>query len=60
MTIGGVSMILILGIINMILLSFQASSGLRWIQVSFIWHRRTGVFLFLTALSHGVLAILAH
>ncbi len=59
MTVGGISIILILGIVNMILLLFQISSGLRWIRVSFASHRRSGVLLFLTALIHGGLAVLA-
>lgn len=59
MTLGGISIILILGIVNMILLLFQISSGLRWIRVSFVSHRRSGILLFLTALIHGGLAILA-
>ena len=35
MKIGGVSIILILGFINMILILFQLSTGLRWIKVPF-------------------------
>ena len=58
MTIGGVSIILILGIINFILVLFQLSSGLRFIKVSFGFHKNVGIVLFFTAMLHGVLAIL--
>ena len=60
MKIGGVSIILILGILNFVLLLFQMSSGLRWIKVPMKVHRKTGITLFLSALLHGTLAALAH
>ena len=60
MKIGGVSIILILGFINMILVSFQLSTGLRWIKVPFGMHRRTGMILFISAALHGILAYLAN
>ena len=60
MKIGGVSIILILGFINMILILFQLSSGLRWIKVPFQTHRRTGMILFVSAALHGVLAYIAN
>jgi len=59
MKVGGISIILILGIVNMALLSFQLCSGLRWIKVPFGTHRKTGIALFVTALVHGTLSILA-
>ena len=59
MKIGGVSIILILGITNFILLLFQISSGLRWVRVPMTSHRKTGITLFITAFIHGTLAILA-
>lgn len=59
MKIGGVSIVLILGICNFILLLFQISSGLRWIRVPMSVHRKTGITLFITALTHGTLGILA-
>ncbi|MCX5907471.1 MAG: hypothetical protein NTY64_09865 [Deltaproteobacteria bacterium] len=59
MKIGDVSIVLILGIINFLLVSFQISSGLRWVRVPFTVHRRTGILLFFTALVHGILAILS-
>jgi hypothetical protein len=58
MKIGGVSIILILGIINFLLLLFQISSGMRWIKVKMALHRKTGVTLLITAFFHGLLAIL--
>ena len=59
MKIGGVSIILILGLINFVLLSLQLSSGLRWIKLPFGVHRKTGIALFITALIHGILGIVA-
>jgi len=59
MKIGGVSIILILGLINMILILFQLSTGLRWIKVPFRMHRRIGMILFISAALHGILAYLA-
>jgi len=58
--IGGVSIILILGIINMLLMMFQISTGLRWIRVPFQVHKRTGITLFLSAALHAFLAILVN
>ncbi len=59
MKIGGVSIILVLGLINLLLLSLQLSSGLRWIKLPFGIHRKTGIALFVTALIHGVLGIIS-
>jgi hypothetical protein len=59
MKIGGVSIILILGIINFLLLLFQVSSGMRWIKVKMTLHRKTGIILLITAFFHGLLAILS-
>jgi hypothetical protein len=59
MKIGGVSIILILGLVNLLLLSLQLSSGLRWIKLPFGIHRKTGIALFVTALIHGILGIVA-
>jgi len=60
MKIEGVSIILIFGILNFVLLLFQMSSGLRWIKVPMKVHRKTGITLFFSALIHGTLAVLAH
>lgn len=60
MTIGGISIILILGIINFILLFFQLGTGLRFIKIPFGIHKITGITLFIVASLHGILAILFH
>ncbi len=60
MVIGGISIILILGLINFVLLLFQLSTGLRWIKVKFGVHRKTGILLFILASVHGLLGILAN
>ena len=60
MKIGGVSIILILGFLNMILILFQLSTGLRWIKVPFGIHRKTGMILFISAALHAILAYLAN
>lgn len=60
MMIGGVSAILILGILNMLLILFQISTGLRWIKVPFHVHKRTAIVLFFSATLHAVLAIFAN
>ncbi len=59
MNIGGVSIILILGLMNMSLLVFQLLSGLRLIRVSFVFHRRAGVVLVVVAVLHAALAFMA-
>ena len=55
----GVSPILLLGIVNLLLLSFQLSTGLRWVKVPFGVHRKTGIALFVSALLHGALGLIA-
>jgi hypothetical protein len=60
MMIGGISIILIPGILNMLLILFQISTGLRWVKVPFQVHRRTGIILFFSAAVHGFLAFLAN
>jgi len=59
MTIGGVSFVLILGIINLLLIFFQIGSGKRYLKVNFILHRRLGLLLLVTAIIHAVLAYLS-
>lgn len=59
MTIAGVSLVLILGILNLVLVLFQVSTGKKWLRVNFAWHRRLGLVLLLTAIAHGVLAYLS-
>jgi cytochrome b subunit of formate dehydrogenase len=60
MNIGGVSIILILGVINIALVLFQMSTGLRWIRISYSVHKKTGVILFFGAALHAFLAILSN
>jgi hypothetical protein len=57
MMLGGVSLILILGILNMLLILFQISTGLRWLKVPFQVHKRTGGVLFFSAAFHAFLAV---
>jgi hypothetical protein len=59
MKIGGISIILLLGTLNMVLILFQMSTGLRWIRVPIGVHKRTGMILFVSALVHAFLAYLA-
>ena len=59
MSIGGISIILILGTINFLLLLFQLSTGLHWINVKLGIHRKTGILLFILATIHGLLGLLA-
>ena len=59
MKIGGLSIVLIFGIINLVLLFFQLSTGRRWIKVNFTIHRRSGVALIISAVIHAILAILS-
>jgi len=59
MSIGGVSTILILGVVNFVLLIFQLLTGLGYFRVKFAIHRKTGILLFCCAFLHGLLAFLA-
>ncbi len=56
MKIGGLSIILILGVCNFILLVFQLGTGLRLIKVPFGIHKKTGIILFVCAFLHAILA----
>ena len=58
MKIGGISIVLLLGVLNFVLILFQISSGFRLIKVPFGVHKRTGVALFVSATVHAVLAYL--
>jgi hypothetical protein len=57
-TLFGVSIILIGGIINMAFIVFQLLSGLHIIRVKVKVHRTTGILLLIFAFIHGALAIL--
>lgn len=59
MTLAGVLIILILGVVNLILVLFQAASGLRLIKPKIGVHRKMGLLLVVTAVAHAVLAYLA-
>jgi hypothetical protein len=59
MTIGGVSIILVLGICNLVLILFQLATGLRLLKVRIGVHKKSGIALLVLALLHGTLAILA-
>jgi hypothetical protein len=59
MNIGGVSIILMLGILNFLLILFQMSTGLRWIKVPFGVYKKSGMILLISATLHAVLAFLA-
>ncbi len=59
MNIGGISIILMLGILNFLLILFQMSTGLRWIKVPFGVHKKSGMILLISATLHAVLAFLA-
>ncbi len=59
MSVGGISVILILGICNLALILFQLTTGLRIIKVRLGVHKKTGITLLVVAAIHGLLAILA-
>ncbi len=56
MSMGGVSLVLMLGLINLLLVLFQVSSGKRILKINFSWHRRLGLILLFTAMLHALLA----
>lgn len=58
MTIAGVSIILLLGLANLVLILFQLATGLRLIRVRVGVHKRTGIALLVLAILHGTLAFL--
>ena len=60
MNIGGISIILLLGICNLLLVFFQLLSGLRIIKVSSKVHKKTGITLMVFAIAHGLLALFAN
>jgi hypothetical protein len=59
MNINGISIILILGILNFLLILFQLSTGLRWIKVPFGVHKKTALILLISATLHAIAALLA-
>jgi len=59
MNVGGPSIILILGILNLVLALFQLCTGMHWVSIRIRIHRASGIVLLISALIHGSLAILA-
>lgn len=59
MTVAGLSLVLLLGIVNLILVLFLVSTGKKWLKVNFLWHRRLGLLLLFTAVINAVLAYLS-
>ncbi len=59
MKLGGISIILVLGILNFMLILFQMSTGLRWVKVPFGIHKKSGFTLFVSATLHAFLAFFA-
>ncbi|NMC64734.1 MAG: hypothetical protein GYA53_01155 [Acidobacteria bacterium] len=53
---AGKTFAVIIGIINLLLVLFQVSTGKRWLKVNFIWHRRIGIVLLVTVVIHAILA----
>jgi len=56
----GIDIILWLGIINLLLVLFQLLSGLKVIKVKYKIHKRMGILLFFTALTHGTYALVSY
>jgi hypothetical protein len=52
------ALILILGIVNLTLILFQLSTGMRWIKTPFQIHRKTGMLLLASAALHALLAFI--
>jgi len=59
MTIGGVSLILLLGLLNLGLVTFQLCTGMHWVRVPVRVHRISGMMLVASAVLHALLAFLA-
>jgi len=53
-----IDIILWLGIINLLLITFQLLSGLRFIKVKYKIHKSLGILLFFTASIHGIYALI--
>jgi hypothetical protein len=60
MSIFGVSIVLLLGVINFFLIIFQFLSGMHYIKVNYKMHRKTGITLLVTGILHGILAVMAN
>jgi len=53
-----IDIILWLGIINLLLITFQLLSGLHFIKVKYKIHKSLGILLFFTATIHGIYALI--
>jgi hypothetical protein len=60
MSIFGISVVLLLGVVNFFLIIFQFISGMHYIKVNYKLHKKTGIVLFITGILHGILAVLAN
>lgn len=58
MKIGGDSIMLVTGLINLGVIGFQMASGLRWISAPPKIHRKTGILLAAIAGIHAAVGIL--
>jgi hypothetical protein len=54
------TIILVLGMVNVILILFQLVTGFHIIKIRFKIHRFTGLILAVSALAHGILAIIIY
>ncbi|HDP79402.1 MAG TPA: hypothetical protein ENN21_01010 [Spirochaetes bacterium] len=52
------SVVLVLGVVNLLLVAFQLLSGLRLVKAPFSLHRKTGIALAVLAALHGALAVI--
>jgi hypothetical protein len=59
MSIGGVSIILLLGILNLLLIVFQILTGYRIIKRRVGLHKKAGIALLAASILHGALAFIA-
>lgn len=59
MSIGGVSIILLLGILNLLLIVFQILTGYRIIKKKMGLHKKAGVALLVASILHAGLAFIA-
>jgi hypothetical protein len=50
-------MILAFGIINLLLILFQLSTGMRWVKIPYKTHRKTGIALLISGVIHATLAL---
>ncbi|MBN1534276.1 MAG: hypothetical protein JXA20_16505 [Spirochaetes bacterium] len=59
MKLFGVSIILLLGILNLVLVALQLLGGLRILKIPFKVHRTCGILLAVSSVLHGILAMAA-